>query len=205
MNIKLNNTRVNPMIHPWSSKKWVLPNALALKKQLYEQGNQNESQLCPLRLLPDTPWRRACRASRCQLQTLERQLQPDAHLGRHALGCHRSGLCGCGRSDDGHMGRWALVCRLGVALWAVAFAAVGLFAGVSKTMAIQMKQGLDEWSARMAQSRSDERLWAIAQTDARLMSELQTAMSRSDEEELLGENSTQRRVARMLQNRQYYI
>jgi hypothetical protein len=57
----------------------------------------------------------------------------------------------------------------------------------------------------MAQSRSDERLWAIAQTDARLMSELQTAMSRSDEEELLGENSTQRRVARMLQNRQYYI
>jgi len=100
---------------------------------------------------------------------------------------------------DGHLfAAW-------VALWAVAFAAVGLFAGVSKTMAIQMKQGLDEWSARMAQSRSDERLWAIAQTDARLMSELQTAMSRSDEEELLGENSTQRRVARMLQNRQYYI
>jgi hypothetical protein len=57
----------------------------------------------------------------------------------------------------------------------------------------------------MAQSRSDERLWAIAQTDARLMSELQTAMNRSDEEALLGENSTQRRVARMLQNRQYYI
>ena len=92
-----------------------------------------------------------------------------------------------------------------VALWAVVFAAVGLFAGVSKTMAIQMKQGLDAWSARMAQSRSDERLWAIAQTDARLMSELQTAMNRSDEEALLGENSTQRRVARMLQSRQYYI
>jgi hypothetical protein len=64
---------------------------------------------------------------------------------------------------------------------------------------------LDAWSARLAQSRSDERLWAIAQTDARLMSELQTAMYRSDEEALLGENSTQRRVARMLQNRQYYI
>jgi len=38
-----------------------------------------------------------------------------------------------------------------------------------------------------------------------LMSELQTAMNRSDEKALLGENSTQRRVARMLQNRQYYI
>ena len=100
---------------------------------------------------------------------------------------------------DGHLlAAW-------VALWAVAFAAVGLFAGVSKTMAIQVKQGLDAWSARMAQSRSDERLWAIAQTDARLMSELQTAMNRSDEEALLGENSTQRRVARVLQNRQYYI
>jgi hypothetical protein len=57
----------------------------------------------------------------------------------------------------------------------------------------------------MAQRQSDERLWAIAQTDARLMAELQTAISRSDEEELLGENSTQRRVSRMLQNRQYYI
>jgi hypothetical protein len=100
---------------------------------------------------------------------------------------------------DGHLlAAW-------VALWAVAFAAVGLFAGVSKTLAIQMKQGLNNWSASMAQRRSDERLWAIAQTDARLMSELHTAMGRSDEEVLLGENSTQRRVSRMLQNRQYYI
>jgi hypothetical protein len=30
-------------------------------------------------------------------------------------------------------------------------------------------------------------------------------MSRSDEETLLGESSTQRRVARMLRQRQYYI
>jgi len=37
------------------------------------------------------------------------------------------------------------------------------------------------------------------------MSELQIAMSRSDEETLLGENSTQRRVARLLNQRQYYI
>jgi len=100
---------------------------------------------------------------------------------------------------DGHLfAAW-------VALWAVAFAAVGLFAGVSKSMAIQMKQGLDAWSVRMAQRRSDERLWSIAQTDARLMSELQSALSRSDEQALFGENSTQRRVTRMLQNRQYYI
>ena len=54
-----------------------------------------------------------------------------------------------------------------VALWAVAFAAVGLFAGVSKTVAIQLKSGLDRCAANMAQRHSDERLWAIAQTDAR--------------------------------------
>jgi hypothetical protein len=92
-----------------------------------------------------------------------------------------------------------------VALWAVAFAAVGLFAGVSKTVAIQLKSGLDRCAANMAQRRSDERLWAIAQTDARLMSDLQIAMSRSDEEALLGESSTQRRVSRLLRQRQFYI
>ena len=100
---------------------------------------------------------------------------------------------------DGHLlAAW-------VALWAVAFAAVGLFAGVSKTLAIQAKQALDAWSASMARRRSDERLWSIAQTDARLMSELQSALSRSDEDLPSLQSSTQRRVERMLQSRQYYI
>jgi hypothetical protein len=100
---------------------------------------------------------------------------------------------------DGHLlAAW-------VALWAVAFAAAGMFAGVSKTLALQTKQALDAWSAGMARRRSDERLWAIAQTDARLMSELQSALSRSDEEVASLQSSIQRRVARMLQNRQYYI
>jgi hypothetical protein len=100
---------------------------------------------------------------------------------------------------DGHLlAAWVM-------LWAVAFAAVGLFAGVSKTLAIQTKQSLDAWSASMARRRSDERLWSIAQTDARLMSELQSALSRSDEEAPSLQSTTQRRVVRMLQNRQYYI
>ena len=100
---------------------------------------------------------------------------------------------------DGHLlAAW-------VALWAVAFAAVGLFAGVSKTLAIQVKQALDAWSASMARRRSDERLWSIAQTDARLMSELQSALSRTNEDLPSLQSSTQRRVERMLQNRQYYI
>ena len=100
---------------------------------------------------------------------------------------------------DGHLlAAW-------VTLWAVAFAAVGLFAGVSKSLAIQAKQAFNAWSTSMARRRSDERLWAIAQTDARLMSELQSALSRSDKDLPSLQSSTQRRVERMLESRQYYI
>ena len=100
---------------------------------------------------------------------------------------------------DGHLlAAW-------VALWAVVFAAVGLLAGVTKSVAIQLKTSLDRWAASAAQRRSDERLWAIAQTDARMMSELRTAMSRNDEDTLLGESSSQRRVVRLLNQRQYHI
>jgi hypothetical protein len=100
---------------------------------------------------------------------------------------------------DGHLlAAW-------VALWAVAFAAVGLFAGVTKTMAVQLKQGLDAWAARSAQRRADERLWSIAQTDSRLMADLQTAMTRFDGAPEVPESSTQKRVSRLLRNRQYYI
>ena len=100
---------------------------------------------------------------------------------------------------DGHLlAAW-------VALWAVVFAAVGLLAGVTKSVAIQLKTSLDRWAASAAQRRSDERLWEIAQTDARMMSELRTAMSRNDEDTLLGESSSQRRVVRLLNQRQYHI
>jgi len=92
-----------------------------------------------------------------------------------------------------------------VALWAVVFAALGLFTGASKSLAAQMKQGLDRWSASMAQSRADGRMWAIAQKDARLMSELQSAMLRSDEEALLGDHTNQNRVTRLLRTRQYFM
>jgi hypothetical protein len=100
---------------------------------------------------------------------------------------------------DGHLlAAW-------VTLWAVAFAAAGLFAGTSKTVALQIKNGLDAWSAKLAQNRADDRMWAMAQTDTRLMSDLQSARGR---DETLGEHSnspTQRRVSRILRNRQYYI
>jgi CBS domain containing-hemolysin-like protein len=100
---------------------------------------------------------------------------------------------------DGHLlAAW-------VALWSVAFAAIGLFAGASKRWALQIKNGLDNWSANLAQSRADERLWAVAQTDTRLMADLQTAIARAEGASLFNSNPTQRRVSRLLRNRQFYI
>jgi hypothetical protein len=100
---------------------------------------------------------------------------------------------------DGHLlAAW-------VTLWAVAFAAAGLFAGTSKKLALQIKNSLDAWSAKMAQHRADDRMWAMAQTDARLMADLQSAIGRDETMASKGESPTQRRVSRILRNRQYYI
>jgi hypothetical protein len=100
---------------------------------------------------------------------------------------------------DGHLlAAW-------VTLWAVAFAAAGLFAGTSKKLASQIKNGLDGWSAKIAQHRADDRMWAMAQTDARLMADLQSAIGRDETMAAQGTNPTQRRVSRILRNRQYYI
>ena len=90
-----------------------------------------------------------------------------------------------------------------VALWAVVFAAVGLFAGVSKSVAIQLKTGLDRWAASAAQRRADERLWAIAQTDVRLMSELQIAMTRGDDDSAFSKVDAKGRMTRLMRQGQY--
>ena len=99
---------------------------------------------------------------------------------------------------DGHMlAAW-------VALWAVAFAAVGLFAGATRHLATQLLAGLDAWSARLAQRRADERLWAIAQSDARLMAELQGALLR-DDAELAAANPAQAHAAQVIRERLNYV
>lgn len=67
-----------------------------------------------------------------------------------------------------------------MALWAVAFAALAFFAGTARHLAARMKAGLDGWSRSLAEARADERLWAMAKSDARVMSDLQTAMTRSE-------------------------
>ncbi|WP_369820889.1 hypothetical protein [Pseudorhodoferax sp. Leaf274] len=67
-----------------------------------------------------------------------------------------------------------------VVLWLVAFAALAVFATPARRVATALVQRLDGWSQRVARDRADERLWATAQTDARVMADLKAAMSRSE-------------------------
>ena len=65
-------------------------------------------------------------------------------------------------------------------LWAVAFVVLAGFASSARTLSCSIVGGLNRWSAATAQARADQRLWAIACADSRIMSELQSAVSRSD-------------------------
>lgn len=67
-----------------------------------------------------------------------------------------------------------------IALWAAAFAALALFAGTARRLATQLKTGLADWSQSLAQARADQRTWAAAKNDARVMADLQAAMSRQE-------------------------
>lgn len=75
---------------------------------------------------------------------------------------------------DGHLlAAW-------VALWLVGFAAVAVFAGAARRLAVTVVSALDAWSQRVARARADARLWTIARTDPRVMADLSAAMARSE-------------------------
>ena len=69
-----------------------------------------------------------------------------------------------------------------IALWAAAFVSLAVFAVPARKLANNLKVGLDEWSRALAEARADERLWAAAKTDTRVMADLQAAASRHDED-----------------------
>lgn len=95
-----------------------------------------------------------------------------------------------------------------LALWAVAVLAIGALRGVSRMLAQKMMAGLDDWSADVARRRSDQRLWAMAQNDSRMMRDLQTAIDRADDDSAPAKDVhalMSRRVARMVESRLYYI
>ena len=64
--------------------------------------------------------------------------------------------------------------------WLATFAALALLAGSARRLAAGLKTGLDAWSHRLAQSRAEARLWAIAQRDPRVMADLQAALARDE-------------------------
>jgi hypothetical protein len=75
---------------------------------------------------------------------------------------------------DGHLlAAW-------IAMWMVGFAALALFAGTARRLAVRTTASLDAWSNRVARARADERMWSIAQSDPRVMADLQAAMSRNE-------------------------
>src|SRR5665647_2038889 len=66
-----------------------------------------------------------------------------------------------------------------VALWLVGFAALAVFAGAARRFAGTVVAALDAWSERLSNTKSDQRLWAVARTDPRVMSELSAAITRN--------------------------
>jgi len=91
-------------------------------------------------------------------------------------------------------------------LWGIAVAAIVLLRGVTRIVARQAMSRLDGWSAGVAKRRADERLWSMAQTDPRMMADLQSALTRSGAapaQDVV--DLTQRRAARILRDRLYYI
>jgi hypothetical protein len=95
-----------------------------------------------------------------------------------------------------------------LALWLVAIVAIVLLRGVTRSLAQNLITGLDAWSAHVARRRADDRLWVMAQSDPRLMGELQQAMDRATEEaqpvrDL--ETLMNRRASRIVRDRMYYI
>lgn len=67
-----------------------------------------------------------------------------------------------------------------IALWAAAFAALALFASTARSLAAQLRTGLADWSQSLAQARADQRMWAAARNDPRVMADLQAAILREE-------------------------
>lgn len=95
-----------------------------------------------------------------------------------------------------------------LALWAVAVLAIGALRGVTRLLAQKLMANLDGWSAQVARRRSDQRLWAMAQNDTRMMRDLQTAMDRADDDSMPAKDIHElmdRRAARIVNSGLHYI
>ena len=65
-----------------------------------------------------------------------------------------------------------------VALWLVAFAAMGLLAHPARRAARSLREGFSAWNAASKEAQEDRKIWNYAQGDARVMAEIRAAMTR---------------------------
>ena len=71
-----------------------------------------------------------------------------------------------------------------VTLWALVFAALALFAKATRGWTVAVTTALEKWSKAAAERAADERTWAVAQSDPRLMADLQAARLRAERDAL---------------------
>ena len=71
-----------------------------------------------------------------------------------------------------------------VLMWAVAFAALALLAAPAKRAAAALRVGLKRWAEARKRAAEDEQLWQLALTDARVMADLNRAMSAAAERDI---------------------
>jgi hypothetical protein len=72
--------------------------------------------------------------------------------------------------SDGHlMAAW-------IVMWTVGFAALGLLTGPARRTAAGVRLGMRRWSVARKQAADDQKLWSIAQDDARVMADISRAM-----------------------------
>ena len=191
MKIKLNDISKNPMIRDMVLLIWIAKENKTESRE-YKMNTTAKSVLGTLPAMPAVNT-----APRSSSKTLANLLLA-------------AGVAALVVGVDQMIDSWAEshVVAAWLALWAVAVLAIVVLRGLTRHLAQNLMTGLDAWSAHVARSRADERLWSMAQTDPRLMSDLQVAMDRASEtpgpaQNL--ENLVTRRAARLVRDRLYYI
>ncbi len=191
MNIKLNDTGKNPMICAMVLLVWIA-------KENKTESREHKMNTAAKTVLGAMPAASAVNtAPRSSSKTLPNLLLT-------------AGVAALVVGVDQMIDSWAEshVVAAWLALWAVAVLAIVVLRGLTRHLAQNLMTGLDAWSAHVARNRADERLWSMAQSDPRLMSDLQVAMDRASEtpgpvRDL--ETLMTRRAARLVRDRLYYI
>jgi len=191
MNLKLNNIGKNPMIKTMVLLFWIA-------KENKTESREHKMNTTVKSVLGTMPTVAATHAAPNTSSKTLANLLLTAGVAAMVVGV------------DQMIDNWAEshVVAAWLALWAVAVLAIVLLRGLTRHLAQNLMTGLDAWSAHVARRRADERLWSMAQSDPRLMSDLQVAMDRAPEavspvRDL--ETLMTRRAARLVRDRLYYI